>query len=63
MMNLSHADDFCLLWDAWERGCAEGLAMAIQMVQKQMRQEGISKDKRETLQSLYASLQDAKLRR
>lgn len=62
-MNISHADDFCLLWDVWQRGRAEGLAIAIQMVEKQMCQDGASEGGRESLGSLYASLLDMKLRR
>jgi hypothetical protein len=62
-MNISHADDFCLSWDVWQRGRAEGLTMAIEMVEKQLCHEGTSEDGRESLGRLYASLLDLKLRR
>jgi hypothetical protein len=54
MMNISHDNDFSATWDAWERGRAEGLAIAVQMVEKQMSQKG-------SLWGLYTALLDAQL--
>jgi len=54
MMKVSTANDFCPLWDSWEHGRAEGLSMAIEMVEKEMCQRG-------SLAALYDSLVDAQL--
>jgi hypothetical protein len=54
MVNVSHANDFSPFWDAWERGRAEGLSIAIQLVEKQMCQDG-------SLWALYTALLDAQL--
>jgi hypothetical protein len=62
-MNINFAEDYCRLWDMWETGRSEGFAIAILMAEEQMRRRGTNPDQREALESLCASLLDAKLRR
>jgi hypothetical protein len=62
-MNIKSAQDYCRLWDMWESGRSEGFSVAIMMAEEQMRHQATSPDQRAALESLCASLLDAKLRR
>jgi len=62
-MNIKFAEDYCRLWDMWESGRSEGFATAILMAEEQMRHAATNPDQRQALESLCASLLDAKLRR
>jgi hypothetical protein len=62
-MDINFAEDYCRLWDMWESGRSEGFTVAILMAEEQMRRRGTNADQRAALESLRASLLDAKLRR
>jgi hypothetical protein len=59
-MDINDAEKFVYAWGMWERGRSDGIALAIQMVEKLLCGEGTTEGQREILVGLYNSLREAK---
>jgi hypothetical protein len=59
-MNIDDAESFVYAWGLWERGRAEGIEHAIEMVENRLCREGTNAQQREVLIDLYDSLRETK---
>lgn len=61
-MDINDAAKFVYAWGTWERGRSDGIAQAIEMVEKLLCREGMTTQQTEVLRSLYDSLLKVKIR-
>jgi hypothetical protein len=61
-MDINDAEKFVYAWGMWERGRSDGIAQAVEIVEKLVCREGMTAQQRDVLCSLYDSLLKANIR-
>ena len=61
-MDINDAGKFGYAWGIWERGRSDGIAQAIEMVDRLLCREEMTTQQRQVLRSLYDSLLKTKIR-
>jgi hypothetical protein len=59
-MDLNDAEKMIYAWGMWERGRSDGIALAIEKVERLLCQEEMNGQQRKVLLGLYDSFLDAK---
>jgi hypothetical protein len=59
-VEINEAEGFVYGWRMWERGRLDGIAMAIEIVEKSLRRGDTNAEEREVLMRLHDALQEAK---
>jgi hypothetical protein len=60
-MDINDAEKFDYAWGMWARGRSDGMAQAVEMIEKFLCREGMTAQQRDVLGSLYDSLLKVKI--